>query len=141
MAPVLKRFGGGLIEMTQGHAGIPISTIKNLPGEAYGRRPRRRFPIHEEVRYQCLKGSRIFTVGVGKTLEIGSREVRFTTQEALKRGQKIRLAMDWPAMLDDTCRMTLELYGWILRSDKGEAAAKIERYEFRTRGSRIAMIR
>jgi hypothetical protein len=85
-----------------------MSTMDSFIGEDYGRRARRRFPIQQDVRYQCVKGSRIFLVGVGKTLEIGSREIRFTTQQPLKRGQKMRLAVDWPALLDNTCRMKLE---------------------------------
>jgi len=118
-----------------------MATMNNFLGEDHGRRERLRFPIQQDVRYQCVKGSRIFAVGVGKTLEISSREVRFTTQQPLKQGHKVRLAMDWPALLDNTCRMKLEISGWILRSERGEAAVKIERYEFRTRGSQLAMIR
>lgn len=114
--------------------------MNNFPGEDHGRRTRRRFPIVQDVRYQCVKGSRITLVGVGKTLEISSREVRFTTQHPLKHGQKIRLAVDWPALLDNTCRMKLEIAGWIIESVAGEAAVKIERYEFRTRGAQLAAI-
>jgi len=117
-----------------------MSTMNNFPGEDQARRPRRRFPIVQGLRYQCVKGSRITLVGVGRTLEISSREVRFTTQHPLKRGQKIRLAVDWPAMLDNTCRMKLEIAGWIIESEAGEAAVKIERYEFRTRGAQLAAI-
>ncbi|MGC9946697.1 MAG: hypothetical protein ABSF64_10055 [Bryobacteraceae bacterium] len=114
--------------------------MNNFLGEDDGRRARRRFPIQQDVRYQCVKGSRISLIGVGKTLEISSREVRFTTQQPLKRGQKMRLAMDWPAMLGNTCRMKLEISGWIVDSEPGEAAVKIERYEFRTRGAQLAVI-
>jgi hypothetical protein len=117
-----------------------MSTMNNLPSEDDGRRERRRFPIQQDVRYQCVKGSRIFAVGVGKTLEVSSSEVRFTTQQPLKQGQKVRLAMNWPAMLDKTCRMKLEIFGWIVHSEPGEAAVKIERYEFRTRGAQTAAI-
>jgi len=117
-----------------------MSTMNNFLTEEHGRRARRRFPIQQEVRYQCVKGSRISLVGVGKTLEISSREVRFTTQQPLKRGQKMQLAMDWPAMLDNTCRMKLEIFGWIVQSEPAEAAVKIERYEFRTRGAELAVI-
>jgi hypothetical protein len=114
--------------------------MNNVLGEDNGRRARRRFPIQQDVRYQCVKGSRISAVGVGKTVEISSREVRFTTQHPLQRGQKMRLAMNWPAMLDNTCRMKLEISGWIVHSEPGEAAVKIERYEFRTRGAQLAVI-
>jgi hypothetical protein len=121
-------------------ASFQMWTINNSLREHEERRAPRRFPIQQDVRYQCMKGSRICAVGLGKTLEISSREVRFTTQQPLKRGQKMRLAMDWPAMLDNTCHMKLEISGWIIDSDPGEAAVKIERYEFRTRGAQLAAI-
>jgi hypothetical protein len=114
--------------------------MNNFLGEEHGPRARRRFPIQQEVRYQCVKGTRIALVGVGKTLEISSREVRFTTQQPLKRGQKMQLAMDWPAKLDNTCRMKLEIFGWIVECEPATAAVKIERYEFRTRGVQLAEI-
>jgi hypothetical protein len=119
-----------------------MATMNNFPGlaEDSKRRPRRRFPIEQDVRYHCLKGGRILAVGVGKTIEISSREVRFTTQEPLKRGQKVRLAVNWPALLDNACRMKLVISGWIIQCDRGEAAVKIERYEFRTRGAQLAVI-
>jgi len=131
--------GKGLLG--KGRAVFQMSTMNNLPCEDDGRREPRWFPIQQDVRYQCVKGSRISAVGVGKTLEISSSEVRFTTQQPLKKGQKVRLAMNWPAMLDNTCRMKLEIVGWIVRSERGEAAVKIERYEFRTRGTESVAIR
>ena len=97
--------------------------MNNFLGEGRGRRGHRRFPIQQEVRYQCVKGSRIFLVGVGRTLEISSREVRFTTEHPLEPGQKMRLTMDWPALLDDTCRMKLEY----LRLDSPECAGRSRR--------------
>jgi len=125
----------------KGKRWFSMSTMNNLPREGGGRRERRKFPIQQDVRYQCVKGSRISAVGVGKTLEISSSEVRFTTQQLLKQGQKVQLAMDWPALLDNTCRMKLEIFGWIVHSGPNEAAVKIERYEFRTRGAQLAVIR
>lgn len=52
----------------------------------------------------------------------------------------MRLAVDWPALLDDTCRMKLKISGWIMSCESNEAAVKIERYEFRTRGAQLAVI-
>jgi len=112
-----------------------MSTMNNFPVEDNGPRARLRFPIQQDVRYQCVKGSRTFAVGLGKTLEISSREVRFTTQHAFMHGQKMRLAVNWPATLDDACRIQLEISGWIVQSEPGKAAVTIERYEFRTRGN------
>jgi hypothetical protein len=116
-----------------------MSTINNGFGNEIERRSRRRFPIEQDVRYQCVKGSRISAVGVGKTLEMSSREVRFTTQQPLRLGEKVRLAVDWPAVLHNSCPMKLELQGWVIRSEGEAAAVKIERYEFRTRGTHLAM--
>jgi len=112
---------------------------QSLPAEL-GRRARMRFPIEQDVRYQCVKGSRITTAGMGKTLEIGSREIRFTTQQTLKLGDKIQLAVNWPALLDNTCLMKLEVFGWVVHSEPGAAVVKIERYEFRTRGVPVAVM-
>jgi hypothetical protein len=125
-----------------GHVGVGsrLSTMSNILRESHGGRLQRRFPILQNVRYQCINGSRILAAGIGKTLEISSRDVRFTTQQPLARGQRIKLSMDWPATLDDNCRMKLEIFGWILRSDRGEASARIERYEFRTRGTQLAVM-
>jgi hypothetical protein len=96
------------------------------------------FPIRQEVRYQSVKGSRVLETGVGQTVEISSREVWFTTQHDFRRGQKIQLAVGWPVMLDHVCRLKLELSGWVIQSDRGRAAVKIERYEFRTCGAQLA---
>ncbi len=115
-----------------------MATMNNVMSGGFAPRVRRWFPIEQDLRYQCVKGSRISAFGTGKTLEISSREVRFTTQHTLRHGEKVRLAVDWPALLDDICLMRLEIRGWVVRSEPGTAAVKIERYEFRTRGTTVA---
>ncbi|HLY20605.1 MAG TPA: hypothetical protein VKR61_25435 [Bryobacteraceae bacterium] len=116
-----------------------MAISNNVSDDDSGRRARHRFPIEQEVRYQCVKGSRITAAGAGKTLEMSSREVRFTTEHNLKPGQKVRIAVDWPAMLDNTCLMKLEIFGWVIHSEPDKASVKIERYEFRTRGIPLVM--
>ncbi|HTQ58273.1 MAG TPA: PilZ domain-containing protein [Bryobacteraceae bacterium] len=98
------------------------------------RRARRRFRIEQDLLYTCLSGSN--QTGVGKVLNISSKGVCFTTQSAVKRGTRIELAMNWPAMLDPSCGMKLMLYGSVVRSEANSAAARIEHYEFRTRALR-----
>lgn len=114
---------------------MPMLGTKNTTGHD---RPhdKHRFPIEQDVRYQCENGSRISAVGAGKTLEISSAEVRFTTVQPLRQGERVRLAMDWPVMLDNTCLMKLEICGSVVRSEPGTAAVRIARYEFRTRSPR-----
>ena len=113
-----------------------MSTAK----KASAQRPQReklRFPIEKDVCYLCVKRGGISAVGVGKTYQISSREVRFTTQYPLRRGERVRLAVDWPAMLGDACLMKLEIRGSVIRSLPGAAAVSIASYEFRTRGAKL----
>jgi len=118
--------------------GYTLPTIKKASAQ-HPQRDKLRFPIEKDVCYQCVKRGRISTVGVGKTFQISSREVRFTTQDPLMRGERVRLAVDWPAMLGDACPMKLEISGSVIRSLPGAAAVDIARYEFRTRGATLGL--
>jgi hypothetical protein len=99
------------------------------------RRGTSRFPLHEEVRYKLVHG-KVVTTGVGKTLNIGSSGVLFTTQERLPIGRTVELSVNWPARLDGTCPLKFVATGRVVRSEDDRAAVRIERYEFRTRSSR-----
>jgi len=114
------------------------TTIKGLSEEP--KRHKLRFPIQKDVCYRCLRSGDLSAIGVGRTLQISSREVRFTTQHALQLGETVRVAMDWPAMLDNTCLMKLEICGSVVRSELDRAAVKIEKYEFRTRGATLGVM-
>jgi hypothetical protein len=100
------------------------------------RRMKRRFHIEQEVRYKMLYGQRIAETGVGKTRNISSGGVWFTTESMLTPGLPIELSMTWPVLLNDSCPMKLMIYGCVVRSSDKGAAVAIERYEFRTQGSR-----
>jgi c-di-GMP-binding flagellar brake protein YcgR len=100
------------------------------------RRMKRRFEIGEEVRYKMLYGQRIAETGSGKTLNISSGGVWFSAENMLTVGMPIELSMNWPVLLNDSCPMKLMIYGCVVRSNEMGAAVTIERYEFRTQGSR-----
>jgi hypothetical protein len=100
------------------------------------RRGKRRFHIEQEVRYKMLYGQRIAETGVGKTVNISSGGVWFSTESMLTAGMPVELSMNWPVLLNDSCPMKLMIYGCIIRSSERGAAVAIERYEFRTQGSR-----
>jgi c-di-GMP-binding flagellar brake protein YcgR len=100
------------------------------------RRTKRRFQIDQEVRYKMLYGQRIAETGVGRTLNISSGGVWFTTENMLTSGMPVELSMNWPVLLNDSCPMKLMIYGCVVRSNEKGAAVAIERYEFRTQGSR-----
>lgn len=99
------------------------------------RRGTSRFPLCEEVRYKMLQG-KVITAGTGKTLNIGSGGLLFTTEHRLPLGRTIEISVNWPARLDGTCALKFVATGRIIRSEEDRAAVRIERYEFRTRSSR-----
>src|SRR5437764_14440487 len=100
------------------------------------RRAKRRFQIDQEVRYKMLYGQRIAETGTGRTLNISSGGVWFSTESMLTSGMPVELSMSWPVLLNDSCPMKLMIYGCVVRSNERVAAVAIERYEFRTQGSR-----
>ncbi len=100
------------------------------------RRTKRRFQIDQEVRYKMLYGQRIAETGVGRTMNISSGGVWFSTENMLTSGMPVELSMTWPVLLNDSCPMKLMIYGCVVRSNERGAAVAIERYEFRTQGSR-----
>lgn len=83
-----------------------------------------------------LFGQRIAETGTGKTTNISSSGIWFSTSGMLTAGMPIELSMNWPVLLNDTCPMKLMIYGCVVRSTERGAAVAIERYEFRTQGAR-----
>ena len=100
------------------------------------RRTKRRFQIDQEVKYKMLYGQRIAETGTGRTINISSGGVWFSTESMLTSGMPVELSMNWPVLLNDSCPMKLMIYGCVVRSNDRGAAVSIERYEFRTQGSR-----
>ncbi|MFI5382579.1 MAG: PilZ domain-containing protein, partial [Tepidisphaerales bacterium] len=72
--------------------------------------------------------------GRGRSLNIGSGGVLFTTEEPPAAGQAVEVSIDWPACIDGTCALQLVAMGQVVRSDAHQAAVQFERHEFRTRG-------
>jgi hypothetical protein len=100
------------------------------------RRGSNRLPIQREVRYKLLGGKKIVKqVGFGKTVNMSSGGVLFTTESLLPKGKWVELAVSWPAQLNQTIALKLVAVGYLVRSDETQAAISIERYEFKTRGS------
>ncbi len=98
------------------------------------RRAKRRFQVEQDVRYKMLYGQRIAETGSGKTANISSGGVWFTTESMLTTGMPVEVSMNWPVLLNESCPMKLMIYGCVIRSNEKGAAVAIERYEFRTQG-------
>jgi len=96
----------------------------------------RRYPIRQDVSYRCFKGHRVSDEGRGKTVMMTSREVKFTTERALKPGQQVEVTVNWPVLLGKRCLMKLVISGPVTSSDAKSAVVRIMRYEFRTRAKK-----
>ena len=104
-------------------------------GKKQERRQTSRFPMREDVMYKVLHSKRGSISGSGTTLNISSEGILFTTKEMLPVGRMVELSVNWPARLDGTCALKFVASGRVVRSADDQAVVRIERYQFKTRGS------
>ena len=116
--------------------------VNNLVSDQNGQADRRhsdRFPIEREVRYRVLSKRAGDEAGDGKTINISSAGVLFTTERMLLPGRRLELAISWPAQLNNKCALKLVARGRIVRFEEGRAAMEIQQYEFRTQAAGAAV--
>ncbi len=96
------------------------------------RRRSSRFPIERELRYKTLNQRAEVMAGNGKTLNISSSGVLFTSDHDLPMGTRLEVSISWPAQLNEKCLLNLVARGRVTRHSKGQMALQIQQYEFRT---------
>ncbi|MCU1232197.1 MAG: type pilus assembly PilZ [Candidatus Solibacter sp.] len=96
------------------------------------RRAKYRFEIERDVRYKLAEDGVVVAAGTGRTLNICSGGVAFTSEQALTPGGFVELSISWPVLLDETCPMRLIVFGRLLRCSGQHAVCSIDKYEFRT---------
>jgi hypothetical protein len=99
---------------------------------ARDRRGNSRFPVNEDVWYKTLSVRGPHQGGIGRTLNISSGGILFTTEDRLALGRLLEVSVAWPAKLGGSCRLKLVAVGRVVRADAAAAAIRIQRYEFRT---------
>lgn len=99
------------------------------------RRRSDRFAIEREIRYRALNKRGGEEAGEGKTVNMSSSGVLFTSGQILRPGRRIELSISWPAQLNNKCALKLVARGRIVRFDNGLAAMEIQQYEFRTQSA------
>jgi hypothetical protein len=102
------------------------------------RRSNARYPLRLKLTFSAVTPP--LCSGDGETLHISSKELLFTANESFTIGQSLRVSMDWPARLDNRISLRLVVSGQILRSGGGQAALKIEKYQFRIRRIEPAVV-
>jgi len=113
-----------------------MNVSHNLLDRQSDRRRSERMEIEQEVHYRVLNRKDGETKADGKTVNMSSSGVLFTTQQPLLPGRQVELDIDWPAQLDNKCNLKLVARGRVVRLDGGRAALEILQHEFRTKGSR-----
>ena len=98
------------------------------------RRSADRFPIEREVRYKVLSKKSADEAGQGRTINMSSTGILFTTDHMLLPGRRLELAISWPAQLNNQTPLKLVARGRVTRYEDGRAAIEIQQYEFRTSG-------
>ena len=103
------------------------------------RRHSDRFPIEREVRYRVLNKRGGEEAGDGKTVNMSSAGILFTTEQMVLPGRRLEVAINWPAQLNNKCALKLVARGRVVRFEDGRAAMEIQQYEFRTSGTGDSM--
>jgi hypothetical protein len=130
-------------ELQEGYSG-PSATkdeVFELTQEQSSNADRRhsdRFPIERDVRYRVLSKRTGDESGDGKTVNISSSGVLFTTEHVLLPGRRLELSISWPAQLNNKCALKLVARGRVVRFEDGRTAMEIQQYEFRTQSSQTA---
>jgi DNA-binding NarL/FixJ family response regulator len=100
------------------------------------RRTNARFPCKLAVSYQALEHPFFSGTATSETVNISSKGLLFATEEALQPGQLLQVSVDWPARLENQVPLKLVAEGRIVRNLNGQAAMRIDKYEFRPRRAR-----
>jgi hypothetical protein len=106
----------------------------NPDQQSSDRRHSDRFPIEREVRYRVLNKRGGDEQGDGKTVNMSSAGILFTTENVVLPGRRLEVSVNWPAQLNDNCALKLVARGRVVRYEDGRAAMEIQQYEFRTAG-------
>jgi hypothetical protein len=100
--------------------------------EKSDRRGADRFPIEREVRFKLLNRKTAEETGIGRTVNMSSNGVLFTTDHYLLPGRRLEVSISWPAQLNAKVGLKLVARGRVVRCEEGRAAIEIHQYEFRT---------
>jgi hypothetical protein len=109
-----------------------VSDTVDTNGSSQERRKSSRFPIEREVRYKTLNQRSEMLAGTGKTLNISSSGVLFTSDHELPPGTRLEVSISWPAQLNEKCLLNLVARGRVARQSGTRIALQIQQYEFRT---------
>ena len=107
-------------------------------GSIAERRKSRRFLIELDLRYRIINGRSEILKGVGRTLNISSSGVLFTSDYELPINTRVEVSIRWPVGLNENCGLNLVGSGPVVRNTKGQLALRFRQWEFRTTAQCVA---
>jgi hypothetical protein len=88
--------------------------------------------LEREIRFTILGKRHSNDECIGKTINISSTGVLFTTDRILFPDDRLEISISWPAKLDGIHQLKLVAKGRVKRLERGRAAVAFERYVLRT---------
>jgi hypothetical protein len=98
------------------------------------RRSRPRYPFSQELVFRQSGKRHGGLPTPGKALNMSSRGILFETDCSIVLGEVLKMAIEWPIKLENSCPLKLVVTGKVTRCDQGQTAVRILRYEWRTAG-------
>jgi len=98
------------------------------------RRLSRRYPITVDLDYKAVSRDGAAVEGFGRTLNLSTSGVLFSSDRPLCPGMRIELAIAWPALLNDSLALDLRVCGRVARAEGTINAMHIRTHEFYLRG-------
>jgi len=102
------------------------------------RRQSLRVPLEQAAVVSVLERGGTRESFPARTLDMSSNGILLECDRELRRGQRVEVAVCWPAKLDGKSQLKLVVLGRIKRCDGNQAAVSIEKKEFRTAGRTFA---
>ncbi len=133
--------GSKLRWSTVGHRLIPSpqTQVASPATEVTWYDKKRLYPIDMPLRYEILgrrSGSGPVS-GCGRTTQVGSRSVVFTSDQVLEVNRMIRLVLDWPVPLADGVALRLWAFGTIVGVESHIVLVAFSQGELRTCGTNL----
>lgn len=110
-----------------------VSTPENTSQLYVERRANRRYPIDLAVQYEIGRPEEGVRIGHGRVVNISSGGVLIASAQPMPSGIRIRLRIEWPALLNNLVPLALHVEGRTVRAKGDFAALRIIKSEFRTR--------
>lgn len=94
------------------------------------RRSSPRVPVTQDVRFRMRTKRGVPFEGWGYTINMSGSGVLFRSNATPLNGEKLDLAVDWPALRDGPAKVELLLHCRVVRYESNVVAAAIDSYEF-----------